>query len=299
MTVIPPDIALSRQQPSAFTGFLSGVWRLIRKQPVGAVCAIFLLFVVVVAVTAPVIAPYNPNKFVSKRLDKPGPKFLLGTDSVGRDVLSRVIYGAQISLMAGVISVSLATVVGAAVGITSGYFGGKYDLFVQRVVDAFMSFPPLLLAMLLVALLGPNLRNAMIAIAFGIMPYQSRVIRSTVLSLKQEQYIEAARALGASPLRVIFQHILPNIAPVIIILASLQVAGAITAEAALSFLGLGTQPPTASWGEMLSGPGRTHMETAPWIVLGPGVAISLTVLAFTLLGDTVRDVLAPRLRGSR
>ncbi len=278
---------------------LVGLLRTGGKQPVGVLCTLVLLVVVVLAIFAQVIAPYSPIKLEGSRLEGPSARFLLGTDSTGRDVLSRVIFGARVSLLVGVISVGIGTVFGAVVGIASAYFMGKFDLITQRVIDGMMSFPPLLLALVMVSVLGPSLQNAMIAIGITLLPNQARVIRSGVLSIKEEQYIDAAKAIGASDARIMLRHIVPNVAPLVIILASVHVAGAIITEASLSFLGLGTQPPTASWGEMLSGPGRTHMESAPWIVLAPGVAISVTVLAFNLLGDTIRDIWDPRLRGSR
>lgn len=272
--------------------------RVARKQPIGTVAAVYLIVVVLLAVFAPLVAPYSPYKILGTRLESPGADFLLGTDSVGRDVASRVIYGARVSLSVGLLAVSLATALGAFVGLVSGYAGGKLDILLQRLVDALMSLPPLLLALVLATVLGPSIRNSALAIGIAIMPYQARVIRSMVVSIKNEQYVEAAYALGASHTRLILRAILPNCMAVIMTVASLQVAGAIIAEASLSFLGLGARPPTASWGEMLSGPGRTYMETAPWIVMAPGIALALTVLATNLLGDALRDILDPRLRGS-
>ena len=278
-------------------GFASRALRLTQKQPVGAVSAAALLVVVVLAVFAPQLAPHSPYTLDGSRLQAPSGDFLLGTDSVGRDVLSRIIYGARISLIVGFGAVGVATTIGCVIGIASGYLGGKLDLGLQRLVDGLMGFPPLLLAMVLVSVLGASTQNVVIAISVGIFPYQARVIRSHVLSVKEEQFVLAAVALGATPFRVMFRAILPQVMPLLFILGSLQIAGAIIAEASLSFLGLGAQPPTASWGADLSGPGRTYMESAPWLVLAPGAALSITVLAFNLLGDSVRDVLDPRLRG--
>ena len=271
--------------------------RVVRRQPIGAISAIYLILVVLAAIFADFVAPNSPVLLLGRRLEAPGSVFLLGTDSVGRDVLARVIYGARVSLLVGFFAVGMATFGGAIIGIVSGYIGGRVDIVIQRGIDALMGLPPLLLALVLATVLGPSMRNSVIAIAIAILPYQVRVIRSGVLTLRQEQYVEAARAIGASTPRIMLRTILPNVMPIVITLATLQLSGAIIAEASLSFLGLGVQPPTASWGEMLSGPGRTYMESAPWIVLGPGIALMLVVLAFNMLGDAMRDVLDPRLRG--
>ncbi len=267
------------------------------RQPVGVISGVYLLIVIIAAALAPVVAPHSPTQLLAGRLEAPGSEFLLGTDSIGRDVLSRVIYGARVSLLVGFFAVGLATSAGAVIGIASGYLGGKVDIVVQRLIDGIMGLPPLLLALVMATVLGPSLRNSSFAIAIAILPYQVRVIRSGVLAVRAEQYVEAARSIGATPARIMVRTIFPNVTPIVITMATLQLSGAIIAEAALSFLGLGVQPPTPSWGEMLSGPGRTYMESAPWIVLGPGIALMLIVLAFNMLGDSIRDVLDPRLRG--
>lgn len=270
-----------------------------RRQPIGMICAFIIVGVIVTAIFAPLIQPYGETDVVARRLEAPSSKHLIGTDDIGRDVFSRTVNGARVSLMAGVIAVAIGTATGAVIGISSGYAGGRTDLYVQRLVDAMLSMPSLILAMVLVTILGTGLINSLLAIGIILIPTQSRVFRSSTLSVKQEMYVEAAKAIGASTPRILVRHIFPQILPLIIIVASSAVAVAIIVEASLSFLGLGVQPPTPSWGNMLSGPGRAYLETAPWLVIGPGVAISITVLAYNLLGDALRDVLDPRLRGSR
>ena len=217
---------------------------------------------------------------------------------MGRDILSRVIHGARISLKVGIIAVAIGTLTGAALGLVSGYFGGMVDFGVQRLMDIILAFPGLILAISLMAVLGANLTNAMIAIGVVIMPSAARVVRGSTLSVKTEQYIDAARAIGCANGRILLRYILPNVAAPIIVLVTIQLGAAIITEASLSYLGLATRPPTPSWGSMLSGAGRVYMLRAPWIAIAPGVAISLTVLAFNLLGDALRDVLDPRLRRS-
>jgi peptide/nickel transport system permease protein len=214
-------------------------------------------------------------------------------------VLSRVIWGARVSLVASALPVILGTAVGVLIGLTSGYFGGWTDLVVQRLLDIFMAIPVLALAMAITALLGPGLVNTIIAVAFVLIPSGSRVVRGSTLSVKNEVFVEAARTVGCTPQRILLRHVLPNVLAPIIVVATSFLGNAILLEASLSFLGLGVQPPTPSWGQMLSGSGRDYFEQAPWLAIFPGIAITLVVLSFNLLGDTVRDRLDPRLRGSR
>jgi ABC-type dipeptide/oligopeptide/nickel transport system permease subunit len=250
------------------------------------------------AVFAEQIAPFDPlESHAADRLQSPNREYLLGTDQLGRDVLSRIIYGARISLLVGLVSVAIATVCGAIVGLLSGYFGGTLDIVVQRIVDAFQAFPGLILALALMSVFGSGIVQVTVAIAIVIAPSQSRVVRSAVLGMKENQYMEAARAIGANDLRLILWHVLPNVTAPILILASTTLGLAILIEGGLSFLGLGTPPPTPSWGGMLSGSSRVYMERAPTLSLFPGIAITATVLAFNLFGDTLRDIWDPRLRG--
>jgi peptide/nickel transport system permease protein len=245
-----------------------------------------------------VLALYDPLfTHPEIRLAPPSWPHPFGTDDIGRDVFSRIIYGARISLWVGLLAVGIGTVAGTIIGLLCGYWEGRLDLALQRFMDALMAIPGLILAMAIVSVLTPNTTNAMLAIAVVIIPGNSRIVRGAVLSAKQNQYVEAARALGCGHLRMIVTHILPNVTAPILIIASIWLGNAIFIEASLSFLGLGTQPPTPSWGLMLSSTGRAFMEQAPWLAIFPGLAISLAVLGFNLFGDTLRDVWDPKLRG--
>ena len=269
------------------------------KNPVGLVSAVVVAMLVGAAIFAPLMATHEPTAISRDVLDGPSLSHLMGTDDLGRDVFSRVVYGSRISLYVGFLAVLLGVVSGSAFGLISGFLGGWFDLTMQRLVDALQSFPGLVFAMAIVALIGASTTNGMIAIAVVLAPNTARVVRGAVLSVKQNVYIEAARSTGASNTRIMARHVLPNVTAPILVLMSASLGGAILIEAALSFLGLGTQPPKPSWGLMLSGSGRQFMEVAPWMAIAPGLAISATVLSFNLLGDVVRDVLDPRLRGSR
>jgi peptide/nickel transport system permease protein len=248
----------------------------------------------IMAVFAPWFAPYDPIQQNYDALSQaPSKLHLFGTDNLGRDVLSRTIYGARVSLSAGVIAVGLATLAGLVFGMIAGFFGGVLDEIIMRVVDAMLAFPFLVLAITLAAVLGPNLQNAMLAIAVVSAPVFARLARGQVLSERERDYVQAAHALGSSDWRIVTHHLLPNIAGPIIIQASLSVAGAILAESSLSFLGLGVQPPTPSWGEMLN-TARGYLRDAPWTATAPGSLIFISVLAFNLLGDGLRDALDPK-----
>jgi len=250
------------------------------------------------AIFADVLAPYDPLFTRPEiRLAPPSWQHPFGTDDIGRDVLSRIIYGTRLSLWVGLLAVGIGTVAGTLIGLICGYWEGWLDLGLQRVMDALMTIPGLILALAIVSVLTPNTTNAMLAIAIVIIPGNSRIVRGAVLSAKQNPYVEAARALGCGHLRIIASHILPNVTAPILIIASIWLGNAIFIEASLSFLGLGTQPPTPSWGLMLSSTGRAFMEQAPWLAIFPGLAISLAVLGFNLFGDALRDVWDPKLRG--
>ncbi|MSP13551.1 MAG: ABC transporter permease [Chloroflexi bacterium] len=280
-----------REQPS--------LWRrlsiLPRQQPIGTFGAVIILIVILVALFAPVIAPYEPTSQASKRLLDPSAIHLIGTDELGRDVFSRIIYGSRISLYVGLIAVSLALLLGVTTGVLAGYIGGSFDNIVMRAVDIMFAFPGLVLAIVIAGMLGPSITNAMIAIGIIYAPTFARVSRGSVLAVMGEPYIEAARLIGGRDMHIIFRHVFPNVLAPLIVLTSLNMSTAILTEAALSFLGLGTQPPDPSWGTMLSS-GRKFMEIAPWMAIFPGLAIVIAVLGFNFLGDGLRDVLDPRLK---
>ena len=267
-----------------------------KRAPLGAVVVVL---VVVVALTAPLLAPYDPiEQDLGNVLAEPGRAHLLGTDNVGRDVLSRVIWGTRVSLVAGFVSVAIAALSGGVLGLLAGYWGGRVDELVMRVMDAVLSFPPLVLALALGAVLGAGLTGVLIALGVVYTPIFARLMRGQVLSVKTRDYVEAARALGAPGWWIARRHVLPNAVTPIVVQASLSVAFAILAEASLSFLGLGVQPPAASWGSTINA-GRGYLRQAPWIVFGPGAALFVTVVGLSLAGDAVRDRLDPRLRTRR
>jgi peptide/nickel transport system permease protein len=269
-------------------------WRRLRRRK-GAMVALFVvLFLIAIAVLAPWVAPYDPTQTSFTQVRK-APTWLhwFGTDEVGRDVLSRVIWGARASLSAGLVSVGIAVGAGVPLGLLAGYAGGWIDTILSRLVDAMLAIPFLILAITLSAFLGPSLGNAMIAIGVTATPVFIRLTRGQTLGAKVEDYVEAARAVGNPHWRIAFRHLLPNIVPPLLVQASLAIAGAIIAEAALSFLGLGQQPPWPSWGSMLNSAQR-FLAQAPWMAFWPGFAIFIAVLSFNLLGDGLRDALDPR-----
>jgi ABC-type dipeptide/oligopeptide/nickel transport system permease subunit len=269
--------------------------RTVRRNPLGAAGGALVIALVLIAVFAPFIAPYEPTDQIGKRLQPPSREFILGTDQLGRDVFSRIIFGSRVSLYVGVIAVGLAVLIGVPVGLLAGYLGGKFDNVAMRLVDLMLAFPALVLAIVLAGLLGPSITNAMIAISIVYAPRFTRVARGSVLSVVEEVYVEAARSIGGGRRHIMWRHVLPNIMAPLIVLATLYLSVAILTEAGLSFLGLGTQPPNPSWGIMLSS-GRQYMELYPGVTVFPGLAIAITVLAFNLLGDGLRDALDPRLR---
>jgi peptide/nickel transport system permease protein len=255
-----------------------------------------MLLAVAVALAAPLVAPYDPlAQNLSNTLARPDRAHLLGTDNVGRDVLSRVVWGTRVSLLAALVSVALAMVTGSVLGLLAGYSGGRVDGLVMRLMDAILSFPPLVLALALGAVLGAGLAGVLLALGVVYTPTFARLMRGQVLAITARDYVDAARALGASGWRVAWRHVVPNALNPIIVQASLSVAFAILAEASLSFLGLGIQPPQASWGSMINA-GRGYLQQAPWIVFGPGAALFVTVVGLNFVGDAVRDALDPRTR---
>lgn len=267
----------------------------IRKDKVGLVGLIGVLFICILGLLAPVIAPYNPTEmFNEHRLESPGSQFLLGTDDLGRDILSRILYGAKVSLTVGLISISIGAGFGLLFGLVAGYFQGQIDNIIMRVMDVLFAFPDLLLALAIVAILGPNLKNTMIAIGIVFIPVFTRIVRSSVISVKEMDYILNAQSIGASNSRIIFKHLIPNILAPFLVQITLALSSAVLAEASLSFLGLGIQPPNPSWGSMLNS-SRRFMELAPWTAIFPAIFIIFTILCFNLLGDSLRDLLDPKL----
>jgi peptide/nickel transport system permease protein len=277
----------------------SAVWAFVERERLGTIGIAICLVLILVAMFADILAQADPLEMrAGAALAAPGAAFPLGADPFGRDVLSRLIHGARISLAVGVGATVLGTTLGAAVALVSGYMGRWVDMLLQRIMDMMMAIPALILAMILVAVLGPSVSSVIYAVAFALVPGTNRVMRSQVLSVKERDYVLAAQAQGASALRIILLHILPNCVAPYLIIASAGISTAIIAEASLSFLGLGIPAPAPSWGSMLS-TARDYVDTAPWIPIFPGLAISLAVFGFNLLGDALRDILDPRLRSSR
>lgn len=254
---------------------------------------------IIIAIFAPYIAPYDPVKInIIHRLSPPSETHLFGTDRLGRDILSRIIYGTRITLQVGIITVTIALIFGIILGTAAGYYGGIIDNILSRIIDIMLSFPYILLALVVVAILGPGLYNAMVAIGIVNIPRFARIVRSAAITVRKNEYITAARALGNRDWKVIIYHLLPNCMAPIIVQATISIASAILNAAALSFLGLGAQPPTPEWGAMLSD-GRTVLQTAPWVVIFPGLAIMISVLGFNIFGDGLRDVLDPKSQNQR
>ncbi len=293
----PTSAVLDMPAGGMTLGRAGALWRSLKRKPLGLASATVLAVLVLTAVFADVLAPYDPLAAQPEiRLAPPSWAHPFGTDDIGRDVFSRIIYGARISLWVGLLAVGIGTFAGMIIGLACGYWEGRLDIVIQRVMDSIQAIPGLMLALAIVSVLKPSTTNAMIAIAIVIIPGNSRIVRGTVLSAKQNPYVEAALALGSRHPRILATHILPNVTAPILIIASIWLGNAILIEATLSFLGLGTQPPTPSWGLMLSSTGRAFMEQAPWLAIFPGLAISIAVLGFNLFGDTLRDAWDPKLR---
>ncbi len=268
-----------------------------RRYKPGMVGLGFICLLVILAIFAPIISPHDPNDIPrSMRGASPSSEYLLGNDSIGRDVLSRLIYGTRVALMVGIGAMAISLIIGVSIGVSAGYFGGWVDQALSRVTDTLMAFPTIALLVTLSALVGGSLFTVIVVIGTTFWASYARVTRADTLSLREREYVQAARAIGVPNSRIIMRHVLPNIMGPIIVLASLDIGSIIILESALSFLGLGIKPPTASWGGMLSD-GRAFLRTYPHIAIVPGVAISLTVLAFNLVGDGLRDALDPRQRG--
>ena len=282
-------------EPSA--GWLATIQKFIRQRPLGAVGAALIILTSVLAATAGWIAPYDPlaNDY-GAMLSAPSAAHWLGTDSFGRDVLSRIIYGSRTALTVGLGASIIGTVLGSLIGVASAYFGGRVDMVVQRLMDVLFAFPVIILALAVVAILGTGAGNVILAIATPMVPRCARVVRSSALAAREMPYVDAARASGFGHTRIILRHMLPNVMAPILIMGTAFLGEAILLEASLSFLGLGVQEPIAAWGLMLRGAAVEFAETAPWMAIFPGVAISLAVFGFNLFGDSLRDALDPRLR---
>ena len=295
-------MSAAAQAPVALRGTRRAgfVARLFRDKPLGAVGAVIFLVFLFCGVFADVLAPFGVNQISPiNRLKPPSFAFPLGTDNLGRDILSRILYGAQLSVVIGFAGAGLATAISILIGITTGYFGGRFDMVVQRVVDAWMSFPDIIILIVVVSVVGPGMVPIIVVLGllFGIGG--SRIVRGAVLSVRENMYVHAAQSMGAGTARVLLRHILPNIMPPIIVLFTTRVGAVILAESALSFLGLGVPPPAPTWGGMLSGSSRSYMYLAPWLAIAPGVCLTLVVYGTNVFGDALRDLLDPRMRGSR
>ena len=296
MAIINHDAELARAGANvSSTG--GQILFLARRYPLGAVGAVLVLLFVLTALFAPVIAPHDPLSTNSRAsLATPGGTYWLGADFMGRDMFSRIVYGARISLAVAVGATLLGGVLGVLIGLLSGFIGGWLDLATQRLMDIMQSLPLLVMALVMAASLGPSLENTIIAIAIPLVPSVARVVRSSTLSLREQPFVEAARAIGMGEMRIAIRHVLPNTLAPLIVLGTAQLGSAILTEASLSFLGLGIPEPYPSWGRMLSESAAEYVRTAPWLVIFPGVAISLTVFGTNLLGDALRDILDPRQR---
>ncbi len=285
-----PGVLASQQSPARLA------LRQLLRNPVARGAGGLLLVFVLLALAAPLIAPFDPYAVApADSLAAPSAAHLMGTDLLGRDVFSRILFGARISLLVGVVSVGISASIGVLLGLLAGFYGRWIDSVIMRCIDTLMAFPGILLALTIVALLGPGIGNVMIAVGIGGIANYARLVRSSILSIKEEVYVEAARSTGARDRRIMFRHVLPNALPPVLVLASMSYGWALLSAAGLSFLGLGAQAPAAEWGAMLSD-GRALLWEAPWTAIFPGIAIMCVVLATNLLGDALRDVLDPRLR---
>jgi peptide/nickel transport system permease protein len=297
MAVTPQTVEELTRAEEARSRWTVAVLDFARQRPLGAIGGVLILVMVVMAATADFVAPVDPLATdYGAMLSAPGAEHWLGTDAYGRDVLSRMIYGSRTALMVGLGASLIGTVLGAVIGVASAYFGGRVDLVVQRIMDVFFAFPVIILALAVVAILGTGVGNVILAIATPMVPRCARVVRSSALAVREMPYIDAARAAGFGHQRIILRHMLPNVMAPLLIMATAFLGEAILLEASLSFLGLGVTEPTAAWGLMLRGAAVEFAETAPWMAFFPGLAISLAVFGFNLLGDSLRDALDPKLR---
>lgn len=289
---LEPGFMLRRER-TGLEAYVYSITRFARRKPLAAFGGVIVVILVLMAVLADLIVPYDPMAHSNQILQGPSWSHWAGTDQFGRDIFSRIIYGARISLQVGLIAVGIAMVVGTLIGLIGGYYGGWFDMVTQRLIEIMLAFPGLLLALAIIAVLGNGIQNVMIAVGVGSVPSYARLVRAQVMAAKEKDYVEAARAIGARDVRLISKHIFPEVISSLIVLSSLGIAGAILSAAALSFIGLGAQPPTPEWGAMLS-QGRDFLRDQWWITTFPGIFIAFTVLGFNLLGDGLRDALDPQ-----
>ncbi len=276
------------------------IGRLFREKPLGAAGAVVFMLFLFCGIFADVLAPYGMNQISPlNRLKPPSWAFPFGTDNLGRDMLSRCLYGAQLSVIIGFCAAGIATIISVFLGIVSGYLGGKFDLVLQRFVDAWMSFPDLIILIVVVSVVGPGMPQIIVTLGLLLGIAGSRIIRGAVVSVRENMYVHAAQSTGASTFRILWRHILPNVMAPVIVLFTTRVGTVILAESGLSFLGLGVPPPAPTWGGLLSGSGRTFMLQGPWLALAPGLCLTIVVYATNMFGDALRDLLDPRMRGSR
>lgn len=274
--------------------------RLFKHKPLGATGGVVLLFMLIVGLFAEFFAPYGYNEInMIERLQAPSWSHWFGTDNLGRDVMSRCIHGARLSVIIGCSAALLSTLISIFIGVTSGYWGGRFDMVMQRFVDAWMSFPGLIILIVVVSVFGPGMPQTIITLGVLLGIDGSRIVRSAVVAVRENMYVHAAQSLGASSMRILWKHILPNVMPVVIVIFTTRVGTVILAESGLAFLGLGVPPPAPTWGGMLSGSGRTYMFQGPWLALAPGLCLTVMVYATNVFGDALRDLLDPRMRGSR
>lgn len=290
-TVVP---VIKKRRPLLIDVFI----RMLKHKPLGTFGGIIVLLMLFSGLFPDMVAPHGLSEInAGYVLEAPSIKFFMGTDQLGRDVFSRVVYGAQISMIVGLAAPAINLIVSLLLGVTSGFIGGRFDIMMQRFVDAWMCFPGLIITITVMSLLGPGILQVVFVLGLSGGIASSRTIRSAVIGIKQNIYVDATKAIGSPTWRTLVRHIMPNIMPIIIILFTLHMSSAILAEASLSFLGYGIPPPAPSWGGMLSGPGRKYMEVAPWMAFWPGFALSFVVYGISMLGDALRDLLDPRLRG--
>ena len=296
MSVATPALAMARHERGAAVGFVS---RLVRRKPLGAFgAAVFVLFLAA-GILAGVLAPHGMNEISPiNRMKPPSLAFPLGTDNLGRDMLSRILYGARLSVIIGFCAAGLATLVSVLIGVTTGYLGGRVDMVVQRFVDAWMTFPDLVILIAVVSVVGPGMLQVIVILGLLYGIAGSRIIRGAVVAVREDLYVHAALSLGARTRRILWLHILPNVLPPVIVLFTTRVGIVILAEAGLSFLGLGVPPPAPTWGGMLAGSGRAYMYQGPWLALAPGLCLTIVVYSINMFGDALRDLLDPRMRGS-
>ena len=290
-------IALAPARRSPLWGFIT---RLAREKPLGAICGVVCVLFLLCGLFADVLAPHGFNQISPlNRLKPPSLAFPFGTDNLGRDMLSRCIYGARMSVIIGFSAAGLATLMSVVIGVLSAWFGGWFDMIMQRFVDAWMSFPELIVLIVVVSVLGPGMGQIIIVLGLALGIAGSRIVRGAVLSVRETMFVHAARSIGAGSRRIVWRHLLPNVMAPVIVLFTNRVGAAILAESGLSFLGYGVPPPAPTWGAMLSGSGRAYMFHGPWLALAPGLCLTVVVFAISMFGDALRDLLDPRLRGSR